>query len=403
MRFNRDGILSRGEPMPGDSTRAVHEAERFDENLGAISTPIYQTSTFGFVKAEDVSKAVKGQSSSFVYSRWSNPTVARLEAKLASLEGAQDAAFFSSGMAAISTAVLSFVKRGSHVVAIRDLYGESFRLIDEFLPSFGVESTLVDTTSPGAIEGAMRRNTKIVYIESPTNPALKLVDIRQAARIAHRWNALLLVDNTFASPVNQCPIMLGADLSLHSATKYLNGHADVIAGAVAGRRLDLDRIKHVRRILGGVLDPHAAWLVLRGIKTLSLRVKTQNQTGMKLASFLSKHPKVNKVNYPGLRAHPQYSLAARQMRGYGGMLSFEIKGKMAQAMKFTESVKVATLAASLGGVETLVVQPVSMTHLQLSSRQKAKVGMSDTLIRVSVGIEDALDIIDDFRQALSKV
>ena len=389
--------------MKGDSTRSVHEAEPIDETTGSVTAPIYQSSTFGFKEAEEVVRAVKGISQSYVYSRWSNPTVARLESKLASLESAEDAAFFSSGMAAISAAVLSFVRQGDHVVAIRDLYGESYRLVHDFLPSFGVQSSLVDTTDLSAMRKSLRANTKVVYVETPTNPTLKLVDLAKVARLAHSVRALLLVDSTFASPVNQRPLEFGADVVLHSATKYLNGHADVIAGVAAGSRKLLERIKRVRRILGGTLDPHAAWLILRGMKTMAVRVKTQNGNAQLVAEYLSKHRKVERVNYPGLKSHPQHALAKRQMSGYGGMLSFEVKDNLEDAMKFTESLKVVILAASLGGVESLVAQPATLTHTQMSAEERARTGISESLVRMSVGIEDVDDLIRDLGQALSKV
>ncbi len=388
--------------MTGDSTRSVHEAEPLDEETGSITAPIFETSTFGFTKAEDVPLAVSGQKG-YTYSRWDNPTVVRLERKLAALEGGGDAAAFSSGMAAISTSVLSFLKKGDHVLAIRDLYGGTYALLHDILPGIGIETTLAETEDFGALESGIRGNTRVVYVESPTNPTLKLVDLGKAAKLAHGRGALLLVDNTFASPINQNPMEFGADVVLHSATKYLNGHADLIAGAAVAGRATTHKIKMMRRDLGGTLDPLPAWLVLRGMKTMALRVRQQNLTAMVLAEFLSKSKKVAKVHYPGLKSHPQHALAARQMRGYGGMLSFEIQGTMKDAMRFTESLRVAILAASLGGVETLVSQPANMTHTQMTSKERAKTGIPDTLIRVSVGIEDADDLVDDFRQALAAV
>jgi methionine-gamma-lyase len=389
--------------MPRDSTRSVHGTERADESTGSVVTPIYQTSTFGFKRAKDVDRAVRGESGDFVYSRWDNPTVKVLEEKLADLEGAEDAAFFSSGMAAISTAVIANVKKGDHVLAIRDLYGETYRLLHDVLPSFGVETSLVDTTDPSSMEEAITSNTRVVYVETPTNPTLKLVDLKKAAKIAHKVGALLLVDNTFASPLSQKPLKWGADIVLHSATKFLNGHSDLIAGAVAGSKEQIHSIKRMRRTLGGTLDPHAAFLILRGIKTLALRIEKHNHNSQELAEYLDSHKKVARVNYPGLKSHPQHELARRQMSGYGGMLSFELKGTVKDAMRFTESLNVATLGASLGSVETLVTQPATMTHTQLSPKERKRAGIPDTLIRVAVGIEDAEDIIDDFAQALAKV
>jgi cystathionine beta-lyase/cystathionine gamma-synthase len=385
-----------------DSTRSVHEAEPYDEQTGSLTTPIYETSTFGFTKAEEVPRAVAGEKG-YVYSRWDNPTVVRLEKKLAALEHGGDGAAFSSGMAAISTSIFSFLKRGAHVLGIRDLYGGTFALLRDILPDLGFSTDLVDTSDFGALERGMKRNTRIVYVETPTNPTLKIVDISRAAKLAHSNRAILMVDNTFASPINQNPIDLGADIVLHSMTKYINGHADLIAGAAVADEENTHKIKMMRRDFGGTLDPIPAWLVLRGIKTLAIRVRQQNATAMALAEFLSAHRKVTAVHYPGLKTHPQYKLARKQMKGFGGMLSFEIKGSTRDAMKFTESLKVASLAASLGGVETLVSQPYNMTHTQMSAKERAKTGIPETLVRVSVGIEDEEDLVTDFKRALAAV
>jgi cystathionine beta-lyase/cystathionine gamma-synthase len=387
--------------LPGDSTRSVHEAEPLDESTGSLTAPIFETSTFGFTKAEDVPIAVGGfGEKGYTYSRWDNPTVVRLEKKLAAMEHGGSGAAFGSGMAAISTAVFAFLKKGAHVLAIRDLYGGTFGLMHDILPELGFDTELVET-GDSALENGVKPNTKIVYIESPTNPTLKIVDIGKAAKLAHASGAILLVDNTFASPINQNPIDLGADVVLHSVTKYINGHADLIAGAAIASKEKMHKIKMMRRDLGGTLDPLPAWLVLRGMKTMAIRVRQQNSSAMALAEFLSSHRKVSAVHYPGLKSHPQHQLARRQMKGFGGMLSFEIKGSTKTAMRFTESVRVATLAASLGGVETLVSQPYNMTHTQMSAADRQKTGIPETLVRVSVGIEDPDDLIADFRQALA--
>lgn len=339
----------------------------------------------------------------YVYSRRENPTVVKLEEKIASLEQGEACAAFGSGMAAISTSILAHLKKGDHVVGIRDLYGGTYNMLHEQLPNLGLETTLVETTDETALEKAVKENTRIVYVETPTNPTIKLVDIAKAASIAHSAGALLFVDSTFGSPINQNPLTMGADLVLHSATKFINGHDDLTAGLAVGSKSNIRRVKVLRRDLGGVLDPIAAWLVLRGTKTMALRVKAQNANALALAKFLSGHGKVSKVNYPGLETHPQHALARRQMRGYGGMLSFEVKGDKNDAIKVTEYLKVAALAASLGGVETLVSQPHNMTHTQLTAEERAKAGMPDTLIRVSVGIEDIEDLVGDFTQALAKI
>ena len=390
--------------MTKDSTRSVHEAEPFDEQTGSVTTPIYETSTFGFRRAEDVPIAVGSfGEKGYTYSRWDNPTVVTLEKKLAALEHAEAGAAFSSGMAAISTSVFSFLRKGAHVLGIKDLYGGTYALLHDILPDIGFDTTLVESSDSGALERGVKKSTRIVYIESPTNPTLKIVDIQKAAKLAHANGAVLMVDNTFASPINQNPMDMGANVVLHSVTKYINGHADLIAGAAVASKGNSHKIKMMRRDFGGTLDPLPAWLILRGMKTMAIRVRQQNATAMVLAEFLSSHSKVARVHYPGLKTHPQHQLAKKQMKGFGGMLSFEVKGTTKDAMKFTESVRVATLAASLGGVETLVSQPYNMTHTQLSAKERALTGIPETLVRVSVGIEDADDLVEDFKHALAAV
>lgn len=390
--------------MTGDSTRSVHEAEPYDELTGSLISPIYETSTFGFTKAEKVADAVAHSGvKGYVYSRWDNPTVLTLEKKLAALEHGRDAAAFSSGIAAISTSIFTFLKKGVHVLAIRDLYGGTYSLMHEILPRFGFDTDLVETTDNSAMERGVKKNTGIIYIESPTNPTLKLVDVARVAKLAHENGAVLMIDNTFASPINQNPVDLGADVVLHSMTKYLNGHVDLIAGAAVANEKMVHKIKMLRRDFGGILDALPAWLILRGMKTLALRVRQQNSNAQALAEFLSTHRRVSAVHYPGLKSHPQHQLARKQMKGLGGMMSIEIKGTTKDAMKFTESLKVASLAASLGGVNTLVSQPFNMTHTQMSAKERERTGIPETLVRVSVGIEDADDLIDDFRRALAAV
>jgi len=387
-----------------DSTKSVHEAEPFDERTGSLTTPIYETSTFGFSRGEDVPIAVGGfGEKGYTYSRWDNPTVVTLEKKLAAFEHAEAGAAFSSGMAAISTSLFSFLKKGVHVLGIKDLYGGTYALLHDILPDIGFDTTLVESSDFGALESGVKKSTRIVYIESPTNPTLKIVDIQKAAKLAHSNGAILMVDNTFASPINQNPMDMGADVVLHSVTKYINGHADLIAGAAVASKENAHKIKMMRRDFGGTLDPLPAWLILRGMKTMAIRVRQQNATAMVLSEFLSNHRRVAKVHYPGLKTHPQHQLAKKQMKGFGGMLSFEIRGTTKDAMKFTESLKVATLAASLGGVETLVSQPYNMTHTQLSAKERALTGIPETLVRVSVGIEDADDLMEDFKRALAAV
>jgi methionine-gamma-lyase len=383
----------------GESTKSVHEGEEVDPQSGAVSTPIYQTATFGFRTTNDVVRTVKGESGKELYTRWGNPTTSVLEAKVARMEGAEDAVAFSSGMAAITTTFLTFLSRGDHVVAQRSLYGEAFNFVSHFLPRFGVDVSIVDTCDYAGIEDSMRETTKFVYVETPTNPTLRIVDLKRVAKIVNR-RAITAVDGTFGTPINQKPVSLGIDLVVHSATKYLNGHSDVIAGVVAGRKELTQRIRMTRRILGGVLDPLAAWLIVRGIKTLSLRVKKQNENAAVLSEFLSHHSMVSKVNYPGLVSSPDHEVAKRQMRGYGGVLSFEVRGGIEDARKVVENLRFGILGGSLGGVDTLVTQPSTTSHHQLSKEERLKIDISDSLIRVAVGVEDSQDLVRDFHNAL---
>ncbi|MFH0848273.1 MAG: PLP-dependent aspartate aminotransferase family protein [archaeon] len=387
----------------GFSTKAIRAGERTDPRTGAVVTPIFETSVFAFSNTQELIDAVTEKSSRDVYTRWSNPTITAAEKKIAELEGAEDCAVLSSGMAAISTTVISLVSSGDHVVAIRDLYGGTVGLFSDFMRRFGVQTTLVEATDSDEITSAIRDNTKVIFLETPTNPTLKLVDLSKIVQAAKERNAKVLVDSTFASPYNQQPLHLGCDIVLHSATKYLAGHNDVTAGAAAGPRELIEPIKKLRRTLGGVLDPHAAWLLIRGMKTLGLRMERHNLNGQKVAEYLNGNSKVKRVYYPGLDTHPQHSLARKQMRGYGGVLSFELKGDLNLAARFVDSLKLALLAPSLGGTETLVSQPRTASHYFMTPEERQKAGISDSLIRLSLGTEDADDIISDLEQAFEQV
>ena len=346
----------------GFSTKAVRAGERTDPETGAVVTPIYETSVFAFTSTKQLIDAVSEKNSRDVYTRWSNPTITAAEKKIAELEGAEDCAVFSSGMAAISTAIISLVSPGDHIVSVRDLYGGTVGLFSDLMSRFGVRTTFVEATNIDEISSAVKSNTKILFLETPTNPTLKLVDLQKAAEIAAEHGAKVLVDNTFASPYNQQPLQFGCDATLHSATKYLAGHNDVTAGAIAGPRELIEPMKKLRRTLGGVLDPHGAWLLLRGMKTLALRMAKHNSNGQQIAEYLENHPNVEKVYYPGLRTHPQHTLAKRQMKGFGGVLSFELKGDLNQTIRFVDNLKLALLGPSLGGTETLVSQPSTASH-----------------------------------------
>jgi len=392
--------MSRGKAF---STRAVRAGERVDPETGAVVTPIYETSVFAFTSTQQLIDAVGEKTSRDVYTRWSNPTITAAERKIAELESAEDCAVFSSGMAAISTAIISLVSPGDHIVSIRDLYGGTVELLSNLMTKFEVLTTFVEATNTGEMESAVRDNTKLLFLETPTNPTLKLVDLSKVAEIARRNDAKVLVDNTFATPYNQQPLRFGSSLVIHSATKYLAGHNDVTAGAAAGPKKLIEPMKKLRRILGGVLDPHGAWLMLRGMKTLSLRMERHNANGQKVAEYLEAHPKVERVYYPGLSAHPQHSLAKMQMKGFGGVLSFELKGNLNRAVKFVDNLKLALIAPSLGGTETLVSQPSTVSHYFMNPDERRKAGISDSLIRLSLGIEDPEDIISDLAQAFEEV
>jgi len=388
----------------GFSTKAVRAGEEVDPRTGAVVTPIFETSVFAFTNTRQLIDAVTEKSSRDVYTRWSNPTITATERKIAELEGAEDSAVFSSGMASISTTVLSFVSSGDHVVSIRDLYGGTVGLFSDFMKRFGVETSFVEATDLNDLESAIKDDTKVVYLETPTNPTLKVVDLAKVGEIVRqKCDGRVLVDNTFASPYNQQPLRFGCDLTIHSATKYLGGHNDVTAGAVAGSRELIDPIKKLRRTLGGVLDPHAAWLLLRGMKTLALRMEKHNLNAQRVAEYLESNPKVRRVYYPGLSTSTQHSIASRQMKGFGGVLSFELEGDLNRTMRFVDSLKLALLGVSLGGSETLVSQPSTASHYFMKPEEREKAGINDSLIRLSLGTEDAEDIIADLEQAFARV
>jgi len=373
------------------STVCIHAGQTPDPGTGAIITPIFQTSTY--VQDE------LGKHKGFEYARTQNPTRSALEANIAAIEGGRAAYAFASGMAAID-AISTLLVSGDHVVVTDNTYGGTFRLFDKVLTRYGLEFSYVDTSCAEKIDRAMRSNTKMMFVETPTNPVMRLTDIRTAAEIAHRRGARLVVDNTFASPANQRPIQFGADIVTHSTTKYLNGHSDSVGGiVVATRQEDADWLKFVQNAAGAILSPFDSWLVLRGTKTLTVRMAQHNANGLALAQFLASHPKVTSVLYPGLPAHPQHDLAKRQMTGFGGMLSFDV-GTFEMARRVCNNVRLMALAESLGGVETLICHPASMTHASVPPERRQEIGLTDSLVRISAGIEDPQDLIDDLEQAL---
>ena len=379
----------------GFATDAIHVGQEPDPATGAIIVPIYQTSTF--VQEE------LGKHKGYEYARTSNPTRAALERNLAALEGAHFSFAFASGMAAINC-LMSLLKSGDHVVAGHNLYGGSFRLFERVLKDFGLTFSYVNTCQIKEVERALRPNTRMIFIETPTNPIMEITDIASTASLAHSHGTRLAVDNTFMSPYFQRPLALGADFVVHSTTKYLNGHSDGVGGAVMLNDDTLaDRLKFLQNAAGAVLGPFDSWLVLRGVKTLPVRMQQHNRNGMVVAEFLEHlYPKIKKVYYPGLPSHPQHELAKRQMAGFGGMISFDT-GSLENARKVLKSVRLCSLAESLGGVETLISHPASMTHASVPSEERNRRGITDGLLRISVGIEEVEDIIADLDQALSTV
>ena len=374
------------------STICIHAGQTPDPGTGAIITPIFQTSTY--VQEE------LGRHKGFEYARTQNPTRAALEANIAAIEGGTEGFAFASGMAAID-AITTLLEAGDHVVVTDNTYGGTFRLFDKVLTRYKLEFSYVDTSRPELVEQAMRPNTKMLFVETPTNPVLRLTDIARTAEIAHARGARLVVDNTFASPAVQRPIAFGADIVTHSTTKYLNGHSDSVGGVViATRPDDIAWLKFVQNAAGAILSPFDSWLVLRGTKTLPVRMAQHTANGLALAQFLETHPKVTKVIYPGLPSHPQHALARRQMpNGCGGMLSFEV-ATFEHARRVLNQFKLMSLAESLGGVETLVCHPSTMTHASVPPERRALIGLSDSLIRISAGIEDIEDLKEDLDQAL---
>jgi len=381
-------------------TEAVRGGTDLDKKNGPLATPIYQTSTF---EVTDNEQQVRATDTDMFYTRYGNPTHTVVESAIARLEGADAALLFASGMGAITTSILALLKSGDHVVAQRDIYGGAAKFFTQWLPKLGIETTLVDTVEYEQHEHAIRPNTKILYLESPTNPTVRIVDLHKTAALAKKHGLISMIDSTFATPINQRPVEFGIDLIMHSGTKYFGGHSDLISGIVAGRQDLIDRIRHTRTTLGGVMDPHAAWLLLRGIKTLAVRVQRQNESALRIAQFLAQHSKVRRVHYPFLEGHPQRAVAMEQMSGGGGMLSFEVEGTGEDAKRMTEALRLFTLAPSLGGVDSLVSIPVLTSHAMISPDQRQKMGVTEQLVRLSVGIENADDLIADLEHALAAV
>jgi len=397
----------------GKSTEAIHAGEEKPISSEGNHTgktgipllpPIYQNSTFQFNNAEECASAFIDEDTGYVYTRWGNPTQEVLEKKLAALEGGEAALTTASGMGAISSALLTALSDGGHVVAMETLYSATFNILNEELPRMGIETTFVDATDLNLVENAIRPDTKVIYLESPTNPLLKLVDLAACAKIAGKHNITTIIDNTFATPCSQQPISLGIDVVLHSITKYLSGNGAVVAGAIVGKKDFIVRAKQrALRNFGAVISPFNAWLTLLGIPTLPLRFSRHCENASKIATYIESHPAIDWVRYPGLASHPQHELAKRQMKGFGGMITVELKGGRVAGEELVNKLQLCSLAVSLGDVRTLVCHPASTTHSHVPSEVRQRTGITDGLVRLSIGLEDAEDIIADLDQGLKNL
>ncbi len=386
------------------STKAIHAGTPHHSQYGEVSVPIFQSSTFSFPCAEDGAARFSGSQSGYIYTRMGNPTINALEENVAALENGFKGMATATGMAAITTVFLSLLSKGAHVVSGDCVYGPTRVVLESTLSKFGIESTFVDTSDLEQVRTAVRPNTRIIFLETPANPTMKISDIEGAVKIARRHGAILVVDNTFASPFLQRPIERGVDVVVHSLTKFINGHSDVVGGMIVTRDESLyKQIKPVLNQFGGTMDPHQAWLILRGVRTLHLRVERGQENAQKLAVFLRRHPMVEWVLYPGLPDHPQHELAKSQMDGFGSMIAIGVKGGLQGGRIVMNNVHLFTLAVSLGGVESLIEHPASMTHASVSAHERQQAGISDELVRISVGCEDYEDLRDDLDQALNAI
>ena len=386
---------------PALETLAVWAGEDRPTMQGATQVPVVHSVSFGYDDVDVWREVALGRREGHIYGRNTNPTVQAFEEKVRQLEAAEACTSFATGMAAISNTLFTLLSPGERVVSVKDTYGGTNKVFTEFLPRFGIDVTLCETTDFAQIEAEVAKGCQVLYLESPTNPTCKIMDIARLAAAAHDVGATVVVDNTFATPINQNPLTLGADLVIHSATKYLGGHADALGGAVVGPREAVERIYHFREINGATLHPEAAYLLLRGMKTLGLRVARQNQSALAIARHLQQHPFVTAVFYPGLEGHPNHDVAARQMRGFGGMLSFQLEGGFDSVRSFLPRLRYAHRAANLGAVETVVAPPATGSHVELSAEERAAMGIPESLVRYSVGIEDPDDLIADLDQALA--
>ncbi|QRG65878.1 methionine gamma-lyase [Brevibacillus choshinensis] len=399
--MNNNHVLKR-EKKQGRSTTAIHAGYHSDPQTGSLATPIYQTSTFVFSSTEEGARRFAGEEDGYIYSRLGNPTVTVLEDKIAALEKAEAGLAFASGMAAVSAVLMALVRTGDHIVGTKGLYGCTYGLLHFMKDRFQVQYSLSDMTDEASIRQNLQPTTRVIYVETPINPTMELVDLKLVAKIAREIGAYVVVDNTFMSPYLQRPIEHGCDIVIHSATKFIGGHGDVIAGVAAGPKAIMDTIRMTsQKDIGGIIAPFDAYLLIRGLKTLGVRMDRHCENGQRVAEFLHQHPKVAKVHYPGLPQFPQYELARNQMDGFGGLLSFELKGGKEAGIRMMNNVQLCKRAVSLGDVDSLIQHPASMTHSVIPAEEREKMGITDGLIRLSVGIEDIEDILEDLDSALS--
>ncbi len=387
-------------PRWSDATLAVHSSEPKHGRNAPVTPPIVRSSNFTFASTAEMKRWAKGKSKAYIYTRYGNPTLAVAEAKIAELENGEDALVTASGSAAISSALLAVLQAGDELIATRQLYGGSYRLMRDILPRMGIRVHHVESNLEG-VDRLVNAKTRALYVESPTNPTLGLVDLKKVVALARKHKLVSLIDNTFATPILQKPLDMGFDLVLHSATKYLAGHSDIVAGAVAGNREWVGKVREIMISLGGSMDPDPAYLLIRGLKTLELRVRRQCESALAVARFLERHPKVGRVQYPGLPSHPDHRLAKRQMTGFGGMLAFDLKGGLPAACRFCDRTKIFLLAVSLGGVESLIVLPIYTSHYRMGTAELAAAGVKPGTVRMSIGLEAPGDLLADLRQALS--
>jgi len=384
----------------GFSTRAIHAGEGRRRYADSITTPIIQASTFTFADTKDIEAYTKGGKERYEYGRYGNPTEKIAMRRLADLEGAEDAVVFSSGMSAVTTTLLTLLKSGDHMVITDDAYKKTLEFCHSYIQRFGIDCTVVPFGDYEALDRAVLKNTRLIFSESPTNPYLNIFDLDRLREIAQKHGVLTLIDSTFATPLNQRPLEWDVDLVIHSCTKYLAGHNDILAGVVLGRKELIEEIRKLHKAMGGVIDPHCCYLLLRGMKTFALRVARQNETAQRVAEHLEAHPMVKRVYYPGLPSHPHYEIAKAQMTGFGGVISFDIRGTLAASKRFLDNLNLCFIAPSLGGVETLITHPALVSYYDKTREERYALGITDTLIRLAVGVEEADDIIADLDHAL---